>query len=295
MKTVIANLFGDNQLTATLAKKLHLEIADIDFHQFPDGETYLKINTPLQGKNFIINANLYQPNNNFLPLLFTADTARELGATKIGLSTPYLPYMRQDKQFHDGEGVTSKYFAKIISSHFDWLITMDPHLHRYHDLSEIYTIPNTVLHAAPLIAAWIADNINDPLLIGPDSESEQWVRSIAEQANAPYIVLEKLRRGDHDVEVSSNSEFAKYLQLTPVLVDDIISTASTMIKTVENIHQIGMKSPVCIGIHALFAADAFQKLKKAGVADIISCNTIEHQSNQIDISDIFSDAFTTYC
>jgi ribose-phosphate pyrophosphokinase len=84
-----------------------------------------------------------------LPLLFAADTARDLGARRIGLVAPYLAYMRQDIRFHAGEAVTSRTFAAILSRHLDWLVTVDPHLHRYHELSEIYRIPTQVVHAAP--------------------------------------------------------------------------------------------------------------------------------------------------
>ena len=54
-----------------------------------------------------------------------------------------------------GEAVSSRLFAQLLSAHFDWLITVDPHLHRYHNLAEIYSIPTAVVHAAPLLADWI--------------------------------------------------------------------------------------------------------------------------------------------
>ena len=66
-----------------------------------------------------------------LPLIFAAATARELAAAKIGLVAPYLAYMRQDRRFNPGEAVTSRQVAGLLSSAFDWLVTVDPHLHRY--------------------------------------------------------------------------------------------------------------------------------------------------------------------
>ncbi|MFX8354866.1 phosphoribosyltransferase family protein, partial [Acinetobacter baumannii] len=90
---------------------------------------------------------------------------------------------------------------------------------------------------------------------GPDSESEQWVSKVAADANAPYIILKKLRKGDRNVKVSV-PQVEKYKESTPVLVDDIISTGNTMIETIGHLKKAGMKPPVCIGIHAVFAARA---------------------------------------
>ena len=80
------------------------------------------------------------PNEEVLPLLFAAATARELGVPSVGLVSPYLAYMRQDRRFKPGEAVTSREVAKLLSDAVDWLVTVDRHLHRYGSL-EIYRIP----------------------------------------------------------------------------------------------------------------------------------------------------------
>jgi ribose-phosphate pyrophosphokinase len=206
------------------------------------------------------------------------------------LITPYLAYMRQDKRFKPGEGITSEYFAQLISQFAETIITVDPHLHRRSSLAEIYAIPATVVHAANHISEWIKNNVDNPVLIGPDSESEQWVSEVAKNANAPFIVLEKIRHGDKDVEVSV-PHLAKYKSHTPVLVDDIISTARTMIETVGHLKRAGMKPPICIGVHAVFSGNAYKDILNAGAEKAITCNTIQHESNGIDISDMFGSIF----
>ena len=127
------------------------------------------------------------------------------------------------------------------------------------------------------------------MLIGPDSESEQWVTAVAADAGAPFVVLEKTRRGDRDVEVSI-PEVGKWRDRTPVLVDDIISTARTMIETVGHVRAAGLKSPVCIGIHAVFTDNAYVELKQAGAGEIVTCNTIGHDSNRINVSGLIASA-----
>lgn len=193
--------------------------------------------------------------------------------------------MRQDKQFNPGEGVTSKYFAALLSHYFDWLITVDPHLHRLHSLSEIYSMPTVVLHAIDPIADWIKKHVEKPILIGPDQESKQWVANVAQKTNAPFIVLEKIRKGDRAVEVSL-PQIEQYKNHTPVLIDDIISTARTMIETIKHLKNLHMPSPICIGVHAIFAGNAYEDLLKAGASKIVTCNTIKHPSNGIDLSEL---------
>ncbi|HRH45902.1 MAG TPA: phosphoribosyltransferase family protein [Pyrinomonadaceae bacterium] len=146
----------------------------------------------------------------------------------------------------------------------------------------MYTIPNIALQAAPLISDWIRENISNPLLVGPDSESEQWVKSVAMRANAPHIVLEKIRRGDRNVEISI-PDIEKWREKTPVLVDDIISTARTMIETVNHLKKGGLTAPVCLGVHAVFAGNAYTDLLASGVAGVDTCDTIEHTSNAISV------------
>jgi ribose-phosphate pyrophosphokinase len=202
MEKIFFALPGNEELAASLAQKCHAKLGNLTVRQFPDQETYLKIESDVKNKHVIMICTLNQPDTKLLPLYFLSQTAKELGAKSTAIVAPYLAYMRQDKRFQAGEGITSTYFAKLISSFADFLITIDPHLHRRSTLSEIYTIPTKVLHAANLISDWIKNNIEKPLLVGPDSESAQWVSEVAHNANAPFIVLEKIRKGDEEVAVS---------------------------------------------------------------------------------------------
>ena len=149
-------------------------------------------------------------------------------------------------------------------------------------------MPARALHAAPLIAQWIGANVESPLLIGPDRESEQWVAAVARGADAPHIVLRKTRRGDRDVEVAV-PDLAPWRGRTPVLVDDIISTGQTMIVTLKQLKDKGLAAPVCVGVHGIFAGHAFEELVQAGAARVVTTNTIAHGSNGIDVSNLLAD------
>ncbi len=288
MTPLLFALPDNERLAALLAPAIGAEIGQAVLRHFPDGETYWRYDTPVAGRSVALLCTLDRPDEKALPLLFAAAAARDLKATRIGMIAPYLAYMRQDHRFKPGEAITSDTFAKIVSAQFGWLVTVDPHLHRRASLDEIYSVPARALHAAPLVAEWIRNNVAMPLLVGPDRESEQWVAAVARGADAPHIVLRKQRRGDRKVEVSV-PELARWRQRTPVLVDDIISTGQTMIETVKQLVRAGLPPAVCIGVHGIFAGNALDELMQAGAARVVTTNTIAHGSNGIDISGLLAE------
>jgi len=289
-KPLVVALPGNEAMATKLAEAS--DLGALDVHHFPDGETHLRFQSDLRGRRVIFVCTLDRPDAKYLPLAFAAATARELGAGRVGLVAPYLCYMRQDKRFIDGEAVSAAIFAGEISRHFDWLVTVDPHLHRLHTLSAIYKIPAQAIHAAPLISEWIKREVDKPVVIGPDRESAQWAAKVAEGAGAPFAILEKTRHGDRDVSVAL-PHAARFAGYTPVLVDDIISTGRTMAETVTHLRASGLDAPVCIGVHAVFASGALEGLKKAGAGRIVTTNTIAHSTNAIDIASPLAEAMRT--
>ena len=215
-----------------------------------------------------------------LPLRFAARTAREFGARSVGLIAPYLGYMRQDTRFHRGEAVSTPLFAQFLEEAFDWLVTVDPHLHRVERLQSLYRIPTVHVSATPAVARWIAETVPDAVLIGPDSESEQWVADIAALSSMPYQVLAKERHGDYDVRVSLPDP-AAVAGRTPVLIDDIVSSGHTILETLAHLRRLSLPSPLLVAIHPVFAGDAYARLQEAGLARIVSTDTISHPSNAI--------------
>lgn len=274
---------GNEGLGEKLLKPSVLQRGDMILRRFPDGESYVRILSDVKEQNIILLCTLHRPDEKIMPIYFFSNLARRLGARSVTLIAPYLAYMRQDKAFHPGEAVTSDAFARLLSGWIDELITIDPHLHRHHRMSEIYSVPTRVLHAEPLIAGYIRNHVARPVIIGPDAESEQWVSDIARRAQCQYQILKKERLGDRQVRISLPNP--GLLQgHTPVLADDIISTGRTMIETVRHLQEMGASPPVCIGVHGIFANNAWEELKKSGVRDIVTTNTISHPTNRMDVS-----------
>lgn len=292
--TLLLSMPGNEITAEALGALLGFASMPITVHTFPDGESLVTLPEGIADYNVVLVCTLDQPNAKLAPLLFAADAARQLGAKRVGLIAPYLAYMRQDMRFHSGEAISSRTFAATLSRYLDFLLTVDPHLHRVHMLGEIYAIPSRVITAAPAIVGWLHCHVTNPLLIGPDVESEQWTAAVAEGLSAPYVVLEKIRRGDSDVSVSL-PDTRDLLDRTPVLLDDILSTGRTMIAAVTRIRESGLPAPICVCVHAVMAGDAYQALLAAGAAEVVSCNTISHASNAIDITPLLAQGLLPFC
>ena len=217
--SIVLAMPGNEALARQISERTGMSLGSLETRRFPDGESYVRLLTEVSGGTVHIVSTLADPDPGFLALVFAADAARAQGAGRVNLIAPYLAYMRQDKAFHTGEAVSSRSFARLVSSTFDGLVTVDPHLHRYLSLSDLYGIPGATLHAGAVLADWIADNVDKPVLIGPDEESKQWVAEIADRLKAPFTVLTKTRAGDRNVKIDV-PDLSSWGDRQPVLIDE---------------------------------------------------------------------------
>ena len=281
--TALYAMPGNDVFADRLARQSGQPRRVLRVHSFPDAENLVQVEPPQAHEDAALVCTLNDPDAKVLPLLMAAATLRELGAARVGLVAPYLAYMRQDARFHPGEAISARIFGKLLGGTFDWLITVDPHLHRCRSLDQVYPLDGRVVHAATRVAAWIGKNVAAPLIIGPDSESTQWVSDVAQRLGAPFVVASKLRHGDREVRVTL-SGIAPCKGHTAVLVDDIISSGRTMIDALHRLDLEALPSPVCIGVHGVLARGALAELRAAGASRIITTNTIAGDTALIDIS-----------
>lgn len=288
MSNIILAFPGNETIAASISEATTIPIGKLEFRRFPDGESYVSCTEKLEDKTVYLICSLYQPDSLFIPLYFISKMAKDRGARKVILIAPYLSYMRQDKIFKEGEIISSKFFAELISEHFDALVTIDPHLHRIASLSEIYKIPSLNISSTGAIAKWVKNNVKNPVLIGPDIESRQWVENIAKIIQSPYAIMQKTRLGDRNVLFES-PDLKHYVNHYPVIVDDIASSGRTLAKASEKLKEQGLRKAICIIVHPIFADHSIETLKKAHVSEVLSCNSIQHDSNRIDLSELIAD------
>jgi len=260
---------GNEHLVDELAILTGSASGQILYRRFPDGESYVRLHGDWTHEDVALVCTLARPDEQFLPLVFAARALRAANAKSITLVAPYLAYMRQDRAFHSGEAVSSQIFADLISREFDRLITIDPHLHRYASLDEVYRIPTGVAHCSELIGRWVRENVRSPVVLGPDAESAQWVEEIARVAGCPSAVFQKERRGDRQVQLGPPALALDHARM-PVLVDDIISSGATMREAAQLLIAAGMRRPYCLGVHALFDESVAAELKSLARALLTS-------------------------
>lgn len=283
-KVIVTNGGNSKHLAQRIAKRLRAKYSPLTISSFPDRDLYLRFNINLKDKTLILVQSFQpHPDMSLFDVLFAAETAKDLGARRVILVAPYLAYLRQDKRFREGECVSSQVMAKLLNSAVDGIIIVDPHLHRYHSLEEIFNVPARKVTANPLIAEYIKKNYQNEIIIGPDSESYQWAEEIAQHLNVQATVMCKQRFGSRKVKV----KMVKPVSLKNkdvIIVDDIVSTGHTVMEAAEQARKKGAKTISLICVHGLFVEGAVDKLAEAGVTKIVSTNTVEHPTNQIDVT-----------
>lgn len=289
-----------------LAQQLSLECKLIERHQFPDGETKITLPADLPEK-IIIFRTLNQPNEKLIELIIAASAARSQGVEHITLVAPYLCYMRQDIAFHPGEAISQQIIGKLLGQYFQRVVTIDPHLHRIDNLHDAIPVEGAfALHATSAMRVFLKQRFSDPVLVGPDQESEQWVKAIATPKKWHYTIATKQRFGDKDVAVtftnntvyndlgnnaadssdngcSDSSNINSLFNRDVVIVDDIASTGKTLEQAVVKIQQQKPASISIIVTHAFFVDNALTRLKNLGVANIWSSDSVPHSTNAFSI------------
>jgi ribose-phosphate pyrophosphokinase len=291
MKDALVLYFDDETKAAqSFAKAANLPAAAVERHRFPDGELKLRLPVSLP-KQIYLYRSLHHPNEKLLELLFVAQTARQLGATDLTLIAPYLAYMRQDIAFRDGEVVSQQIVGRFLASLFDGIVTLDPHLHRVATLEAAAPVKRpVVLSGAPLLGNYIAERLPDAFLLGPDSESAQWIASAARMHGFDHMVCEKVRHGDKEVTVQLPDVTLKNRAV--VILDDIASSGRTLAQAARAALDAGAASVDVAVTHALFADDALQVIREAGVRHVWSTDCIAHESNVVSIAALLARSVT---
>lgn len=271
-----------------LADRLDTPLAEVSLHHFPDSESFIRL-PPLLPEHVIVCRSLNQPNDKLIELLLCATTARELGAKRLTLVAPYLCYMRQDFANQPGVAVSQRIIGKMLATLFDDVLTVDPHLHRIALLDQAIPIKNAIsLTAADEIGRFLKQKLEYALLLGPDSESEQWVANIANKIGFDYCIAHKERRGDKQIEMTLPDH--NFLNKPIVIIDDMASTGRTLGKAARLLQAAGAGDIYVVVTHALFCEDAETHILQAGIKTIWSTDSIEHPTSCIKLDALLANA-----
>jgi len=269
-----------------LAQLVEAPFSVIARRTFPDGESLVRI-TERPAQRAVLVRSLHDPNAKLVELMLAADALRRAGTKKITLVAPYLGYMRQDTIFQPGEPISQRVVGEWLGHTFDRVLTLEAHLHRIKTLADVFPGCQALsIPSAPVLATWLSKEKTAPLLVGPDEESEPWVRSIGLLSGLGWIVGRKEREGDTKVRI----DLPRGIEARrAVIIDDIASSGGTIATTARALRKLGVKWIDVAVVHAIFAPRALYRIRQAGVRHVVSCNTIPHATNAISCIPLFAE------
>jgi len=288
--TVIISDDQNSPLAKKISLDLHAEYKNIELRIFADGESKIRLDN-MAKKNCIIIHSTYPPTDQHLMQLFMIMyKCKEDGAKDICVVSPYLAYTRQDKIFVDGEIITINLVGKILAClGITKLITIDTH--KPNALN--YSFATIDLTAIPSLSSYVKHNLtmNNPIVISPDEGGIERAKKFAGLINANSLSLVKTRdRFTGDVSISLFDQ-GSLKNCDALIVDDMISTGTSIIKTIELLKKYHIGNVYAICTHALLLDNAKQKLLNAGIKEVISTNSIPNEFAKVDLSSVISNYF----
>jgi ribose-phosphate pyrophosphokinase len=281
---------SSENLARKVAEDMHLKAGGIEVRRFPDGEKYLRVIDNVKDKNVAVIQSIHHtPDELVFEYLLLVDALKDLGANRVTAFIPYFAYARQDERFKPGEALSFKTVSKLMESvGTDEIYTIDMHQHRVLKSSEVFKIPSHNLSAMPLLADYAKETVelNNPLVIGPDAEAEQWAKIAAERLQTDYDVFEKKRFGDANVEVRPRKSSAKGREV--LIVDDIISTGGTIVEATRILLSQGASKVAVACTHPILANGALEKILKAGVSSVFGTDTVPSPISKVSVAPLIA-------
>jgi ribose-phosphate pyrophosphokinase len=270
-----------------LASALGAPLARVALHHFPNAETRVRVE-PTAAPALLVRS-LNDPSAKLFELLLAASALREGGAESVTLVAPYLPYMRHDRPFARGEAVSQRVLAKLLGRAFERVVCVEPHLNRASSLAAIFPCDALALSAAPAIASWITQQREPIWICGPYQESAPWVSAIGAAAGMPHVVASKQRVGDDAVLVSLPRGGRAPCERA-LIVGDIASSGATLAAAARALYAAGAARVEAAVVHATFAASADARLREARITRVVSCDTLPHRTNAIEVAPLIAGA-----
>jgi ribose-phosphate pyrophosphokinase len=204
------------------------------------------------------------------------------GAQHVCAVIPYLGYARQDRAFLEGEVVSIDLVAKLFETvGVEHIITVD--IHSQLAMSYFASIQN--VSSVPLLADYASKmKLRDPIAVSPDAGGTNRAKEFARLLDIDVIVLKKSRHrvtGEVTIDEKLHMDLSKR---DAIVIDDIISSGDSIIKAAEVLHKKGVGRIYAMCAHALLIRDAAQKIKSAGVQDIISTNSVPGEYSKVELS-----------
>ena len=259
-------------LGAKVCKFLSLDQGKIEITRFPDGEIDMKIMEDVRGADvYVVQSTCPPVNENLMELLIMIDCLRRASAERITAVIPYFGYARQDRKAEGRVPISAKLVANIITAAgATRALAIDLHAAQ---LQGFFDIPMDHLYAAPVLVEYFRQlNLKDLTIVSPDVGGIKMARAYAKRLNADLAIVDKRRSGPTETEVMHIIGDVEGRNV--ILVDDMISTATSITEAAKHCRKKGAKDIYICGTHAVLAGKAVEKLQKAPVKEVVVTDTI---------------------
>ena len=279
---------ASQKLAANVAKELGETLCPLETKKFPDGERYVRIKGEVEKNVTVIQSTGFPQDENLIELLFILRTLKDLGAEHIKVVVPYLGYGRQELRFKDGEAISAQLVANLIEeSGADEFISINLHEDSVRDF---FNIPTANLSAMPPIAEYLADKVENPIIIAPDKGALGFAEEIAEILGCNCTYMSKIRLGPDKVKQDSKVNIDSVAGKEAIIIDDIIATGGTIVNAIGILKEHGAKSVDVCCVHPVLVNDAVLKIMAAGARDLSSTDTLKSDVSSISVAKLIADA-----
>ncbi len=268
-------IFGGSSnpgLVAEIGKTLGVKVGRVNIGRFPDGETIIKLEDDVRGRDcFVVQSTSPPVNENLMELLICIDCLRRASARRITAVIPYFGYARQDRKAEGRTPITAKLVANLISTAgAHRVLTMDLHADQ---IQGFFDLPVDHLTAMPVIAEYVEGlGLKDCVVVSPDVGNVKQATAYAVRLGADLAVVDKRRlAGDSTV---ASRVIGDVKGKTVLVFDDMITTAGTATEAVRILRNHGASSFLLAATHAVFAEPAVDRLKESKIDRICVTDTI---------------------
>jgi ribose-phosphate pyrophosphokinase len=260
-------------LGAAVARELGIDPLHTKLERTPDGEVLLRVDERVRGRDVTVVQPTAAPvGEHLLELLLLADACWRAGALRVAAAIPYLGYARQDRREHPGEPLGVRVVARVVASgRFERLFVVDPHDAA---VEGGFDCPVELLTAVPLLARALRDIAGEgTVVVAPDLGATKLAQRYARALSRPMAIVHKQRLGPG--EVVAGQVIGEVRGLTPIVVDDIVSTAATMAAAIERLLAQGAKGPATVvATHCLLCSSAVGRLGGLPIARVITTDSV---------------------
>jgi ribose-phosphate pyrophosphokinase len=266
---------GNPVLAKRICESLGMELGQAQISNFPDGETLIKLDDDVRGRDcFIIQSTCPPVDANLMELLIFIDSLRRASARRITAVIPYFGYARQDRKAEGRTPITAKLVANLLTeAGAHRVLTMDLHADQ---IQGFFDIPLDHLTARPVIVDHIRSlGLTNTVIVSPDLGNMKKSHGYAAELGGDIAVIDK-RRIDNESIVAINV-IGNVEGKTVLMFDDMITTAGTVCEAVKLLRERGAADVYVAAVHGVFSGPALKRLEAANLNLLCVTDTVYPQ------------------